>query len=313
MPLDPEIRVYLERQAALGVPPAWQLTPQQARQASRDTQAAAKRLAVRSVEDRSLPGPGGDLRVRSYRPAAPGPLPLVVFLHGGGWVVGDLDTHDATCRRLCAELNAVSLGVDYRLAPESPFPAAFEDALTATRWCLANAAELGADPRRVVVMGDSAGGNLAAAVAIALRGEKSRPVAQVLVYPATDLRPGTDRYRSRTDSAEGFGLSQQGMDWFVGCYAAQEWQRSDPRASPILAPDLSGLPPTLVMTAEYDPLRSEGEAYAERLGRAGVEVEHHCVAGANHGVLSNIERFAAGERFWVKLLGWIRERVYRDD
>lgn len=307
MPLDPEIRDYLDGLAALAQPPAWEQPLADVRRGVREMTAALPRMEVGEVKEVSLAGPGGRLPLRVYHPRAArdGRL-LIVFFHGGGFVMGDLETHDHTCRRLCEESGATVIGVEYRLAPEARFPAAAEDAIHAADWALASSAELGADPAKVFLMGDSAGGNLAAVAALATRGAAAPPAGQVLVYPVTDLRDIPD-YSSRFDYAAGFGLSQEAMEWFCDCYAPDPWQREDPRASPLLA-DLRGAPPALILTAECDPLTSEGEAYARKLAAAGVDVEYHCQAGANHGVLTNGLGWQAGERLWERILAWLRAR-----
>src|SRR5690606_23669617 len=231
---------------------------------------------------------------------------LVVFVHGGGFVIGGLDVHDPACRRLCEGAGVPVISVDYRLAPEAQFPAAADDAVRACEWALAHAAELGADPTKVVIMGDSAGGNLAAVAANALSSALPPPAGQILVYPVTDLRDVTG-YESRTYAAEGYGLTQRAMEWFCQCYSPEPWQREDPRGSPILAPDLSAAPPALVLTVEYDPLTSEAEAYARRLADAGVAVELHRQAGAIHGVLTNGEGWASGDELWSRVFAWLDE------
>lgn len=308
MPLDDDIRDFLAEIEALDPPPAWEQPLETVRQGIREMQAAhAKCIPVAGVSERVIAGPGGDLKLRVYRPhAGASAPPLIVFFHGGGFVLGDLDTHDGTCRRLCSEASAVVVAVDYRLAPEAPFPAAADDAIAATRWCMEQASALGADPAQVLTCGDSAGGNLAAVAAIGARDLGLQPplAGQALIYPVTDLRDGD--YPSRREMAKGFGLSQQAMDWFNGLYAPEAWQREHPQASPILTEDLSGLPPAFVMTAAYDPLCSEGEAYLQRLQQAGVPVQHLHLAGANHGVFTSLAGFRAGEVLWAALLDWLR-------
>jgi acetyl esterase len=228
------------------------------------------------TEDLEIPGGGGSLPARLYVPqSAPAPAPLLVFFHGGGWVQGSVQTHDRSCR-LLAHLAAVRvLSVGYRLAPEHPFPAAADDAEAAYRWAVASAQRLGADSARIAVGGDSAGGNLAAVVAIAVRdarraGEALPPVAfQLLVYPACDL---SEKSASVTTFADGFYLTERSMDWFMDRYVPDHARRTDPRVSPLLAPDLSELPAAHVATCATDPLRDEGEAFARRLREAGVPV-----------------------------------------
>jgi acetyl esterase len=237
---------------------------------------------VARVEDRVLPGPAGPIAARLYVPLDDGKRrPLVVHYHGGGWVIGDLDTHDTACRHLAREADAGVLAIDYRLAPEHRFPAAVDDALAAFHWAAANAAGLGFDPARIAVAGDSAGGNLAAVTArLAGRDGGPRPVAQLLAYPVTDLSTKHVSYRL---FADGFLLTERDMDWFRTHYLPDDATALDPRASPLLAPDLSGLPPAVVLTCGFDVLRDEGEAYARRLEQAGVRVALRRSAWLIHG------------------------------
>ena len=228
-----------------------------------------------------MPGATGSLRARIYRPDADGELPTIVFFHGGGFVIGDLDTHDNQCRTLCHDAGAVVLSVDYRLAPEAPFPAAVEDCFAATRWAAEHVAELGGDAQRIAVAGDSAGGNLAAVVA-QMAARRGRPRAG---GPAPHLSGhGLRRceYPSETENGEGYFLTRADMAWFAGHYVAGE-DPANPRLSPLRAPDLSGLPPAVVATAEYDPLRDQGDAYADALEQAGVPVVKRRYDGLIHG------------------------------
>ncbi|HEX2204696.1 MAG TPA: alpha/beta hydrolase [Longimicrobium sp.] len=238
---------------------------------------------VGAVRDFEIPGDGGPLRVRHYAPAKGAGQPLVVYLHGGGFVIGDLDTHDEPCRILCRHGRVHVLSVDYRRAPEHPFPAALDDTRAALRWARAHAAELGADPSRVSVGGDSAGGNLAAVAARLETREGTPPAAQLLIYPATDSE-------TRRPSQEAFGagyfLSQADRDAFSRFYLQGSGVTgADPRVSPLLAPDLGGLPPALVVTAGFDMLRDEGEAYAAVLEAAGTPVRRLLLPGLGHGFL----------------------------
>ena len=237
---------------------------------------------VDAVQDYTIPGPGGPLRVRHYAPAAAGPQPLTVYLHGGGFTIGDLDTHDEACRILCRYGQVHVLSVDYRLAPEHPFPAALDDTRAALRWAQAHAAQLGADPRRVAIGGDSAGGNLAAVTAIETRGD-TPPAAQLLIYPATDsknTRPSQQRF------GEGYFLNNADRAAFTRHYLGgtgvgdRDW-----RVSPLYADDLGGLAPALVVTAGFDMLRDEGEAYADALRGAGTVVRLTPVDAHGHGFL----------------------------
>ncbi|MDP9035708.1 MAG: alpha/beta hydrolase, partial [Myxococcota bacterium] len=209
--------------------------------------------------------------------------PGLVWFHGGGWVLGSLASAHRVCGALAKRAGVVVVSIDYRLAPEYPFPAGALDAIAATRWILETAPSLGIDPRAVAVGGDSAGGNLAALAAQALRSEPRRPAFQLLVYPATEL---TRSHESHRLFAEDYILSKRAMDWYLGHYLPDPESASDPAASPFFATDLSGLPPALVLTAGFDPLRDEGRAYADKMRAAGVEVEHACAAGLVHGFLA---------------------------
>ncbi|MGD9884107.1 MAG: alpha/beta hydrolase [Reyranella sp.] len=242
-----------------------------------------------SVTDLIIDGKAGPIAARLYATARK-PAPTVVFFHGGGWVAGDLYTHDRQARTLSLELDAVVLSVDYRRPPESPFPGAYEDCLAATRWAAANLGKLGDDPTRLAVAGDSAGGNLAAAVAQGCRSNGGPPLkAQFLVYPALDLAgcygaPAVnDRYPSRQENALGFFLTGDAMRFFANKYIAEAKDSEDPRASPLRSDALHGLPPAVICTAEFDPLRDEGEAYANALKRAGVRVSYFREPGMVHG------------------------------
>jgi len=234
------------------------------------------------VEDRRIPGPGGEIGVRLYQPFAGGvQRPLLVYYHGGGWVVGDLDTHDGACRFLALQAGVNVLSVDYRLAPEHRFPAAVDDAVAAFRWAVLHAPELASDPARVAVGGDSAGGNLAAVVSqLTARDGGPRPAFQLLIYPVADLSTKHESYRL---FREGFFLTEKQMDWYRGHYLSDESAARDPRASPLLAEPLKNLPPAYVATSGFDPLRDEGERYARKLEAAGVPVTLRRHGGLIHG------------------------------
>lgn len=251
---------------------------------------------VASVEDLEVPGPDGPLPVRVYRPdGAAVPAPVVVFFHGGGWVLGSIATHDATCRGLANRTGAVYVSVDYRLAPEHPYPAAPEDCYAATCWVADHAADLGVDPGRLAVAGDSAGGNLAAVVCQMARDRSGPAIAfQLLIYPVTDL--DLDRWPSMEENADGPLLTREGMDWFARHYVGTLPFTGDPYAAPIRAADLSGLPPAYVATAGHDPLRDEGAGYAEALAAAGVTVGYDNFATMIHGFVGFADVVpAAGE------------------
>ena len=257
--------------------------PSRRRALLRRSSALAMPLAAAvQATDRTIPGPAGPIPVRVYRAASTAAEPpAIVYFHGGGWVVGDLDTHDGSCRMIARETNALVMAVHYRRAPEHPFPAPADDALAAFRWAVAHPHELTIRPGAVAVMGDSAGGNLAAVVCQRARDEGGPlPIAQGLVYPATDLRLVT---ASLDDFAHGFYLTRADVEWFVDKYVPDRSMRADPRVSPLLAEDLAGLPPACVWTAGFDPLRDEGQAYAERLAAVGVPTRYRCLDDQVHG------------------------------
>ena len=285
MPVDPQIRQVIDALAASEFGPVHELAPAGARaQYERMVKARAIEPApVGAIEDRAIPGPASGLPVRIYRPARDaGDSPALVYYHGGGHVIGTLDTHDAVARNLCNDAGCVVVSVDYRLAPEHKFPAAAEDAFAAVRWCATHGPDIGIDPLRIAVGGDSAGGNLAAVAALMARDAGGPAVRlQVLVYPVTDYVCDTASYRTY---AQGYGmLDAQSMRWFRDHYLRGEADRLDWRAAPLRADDLSGLPPALVLTAQCDVLHDEGEAYAQRLRAAGVEVDYRDCEGMIHG------------------------------
>ncbi len=278
MAMDPQVRQFLDQLAAEN-PPGWEtMSPAEAR----DTflkfgELFGPREDVADVADRTV---ANSVRVRVYSPDGNGPFPVVMYFHGGGWVIGDLETHDPLCRRLCNRSGCAVVAVDYRRAPEHKYPAALHDCFNATKYVAEHAAEFNADPRRIAVAGDSAGGNLAAAVTLKARDEQGPPIRyQLLIYPITDRDFETESYRQ---FAEGFGLTRAAMKWFWQCYLARESDGRQPLASPLSA-DLSGLPGACVVTAEYDVLRDEGRAYAEKLSDAGVDARHMHCEGVIHG------------------------------
>ena len=280
MPLDPQIVAVMEAAAAMGLPPSHQVSPAEARV---NTKARLRAVGpeVGAVQDVAIPGPDCDVPARIYTPAGAGPFPGLAWFHGGGWVVGDLDTADAAARNMCAGANCVVASVDYRLAPETKFPGPAEDCYAATQWLAANAAALNVDPDRIAVGGDSAGGNLAAAVTLMSRDRGGCPlVFQLLVYPVTQR--DFDR-ASYLENADGYQLTRDTMIWYWNHYLAADADAANPYAAPLHAADLRGLPPALVLTAEYDPLRDEGEAYAAALQAAGVPTEAIRYDGLIHG------------------------------
>ena len=285
MPVDPQIQKVIDALAASDFRPVYEQTPAQAR-AQYERMVGARGIVpapVGAVEERTMPGPAGDLPIRIYRPGLDArALPGLVYFHGGGHVIGSLDTHDAVARNLCNGAGCVVVSVDYRLAPEHRFPVAAEDAFAAVQWCATHGAEIGLDPRRMAIGGDSAGGNLAAVAALMAR-EAGGPAIrlQVLVYPVTDYGCDTGSYHTY---AEGYGmLDARSMRWFRDHYLRGEADRLDWRAAPLRARDLSGLPPALLLTAQCDVLLDEGEAYAQRLRAAGVEVQYQECRGMIHG------------------------------
>jgi acetyl esterase len=285
MPLDPAAELLLQQIATTGVPALDATSVEQARENAlvlATVQVDAE--PVGRIENRKIPGPDGDLPVRIYTPDGRPPLPAFVYLHGGGWVICNLDTHDATCRAIANAVPAVVVSVDYRLAPEHRFPAAAEDAYAATRWVAGNAAALGADPTRLIVGGDSAGGNLAAVTALMARDRGGPALAyQVLIYPVIDSSMTMASY---DENAEGYLLTRSAMAWYWNHYLGPGGDGRHPYASPIAADDLRRLPPATVITAEFDPLRDEGDAYAARLRQAGVRVQHTRYGGLIHGFVS---------------------------
>ena len=280
MPLDPQAKAELDLRA--GAPPIQSLTPAQARAESE----AIPRLAgpeVGKVEDLRVPGDGVEVPVRVYTPAGE-PVGALVWLHGGGWVIGSIETNDATCRSLANEAGCVVVSVDYRLAPEAKFPLPLDDCFAATAWTVGHAEALGVDARRVGVGGASAGGNLAAAVTLMARDRGGPALAhQLLVYPSVGNDDSSQSYR---ENSEGYGLDRDAMDWYWRHYLRDDADATNPLVAPLLADDLSGLPPALVITAEFDPLRDEGEEYADRLRRAGVEAACSRYDGMIHGFFS---------------------------
>jgi len=285
--LDPIVRQLLEAAEAEGNPPLESFSPEEARKVAIESlkMTGGTMEPVRSIENLRIPGPEGEIPIRIYTPDAPAPRPALVYFHGGGWVVCDLDTHDVVCSAMARRAGAVVVAVDYRLAPEHKFPAAVIDCYAATAWVASNAEKFGIDTKRISVGGDSAGGNLAAVVALKSRDEDGPAIAlQVMVYPVTDLSSfDTPSYR---EFGEDHYLTRSEMEWFRGHYLRNMQDAHDPHASPLLALDLSELPPALIITAECDPLRDEGQAYAKRLEYDGVPVTYECYAGMIHPFFS---------------------------
>jgi acetyl esterase len=287
--LDPQVQAVIDRTLAAGQPPLYTLSPPEARAAYRAARLPLQPAPapVAAVEDRDIPGPHGPIGLRLYRPQgteAKARLPALVYIHGGGFVIGDRDTHDVVCRALANEARCRVVSVDYHLAPEHKFPAAVEDCIAATAWVAREAAALGIDPRRLAVGGDSAGGNLAAVTAIAARDAGGPPLAfQLLIYPTVAEPHET---ASARELAHGnYLLTYDLMKYFERCYVRGPEDYGDWRLSPLHAPDLSRLPPAFILTAGYDPLRDEGRAYADRLQAAGVPVRYRCYESMIHGFI----------------------------
>lgn len=282
MPLDEDMKQILGLIAPAGAPALTDFTVEQARANMGAIMVAPPEPEpVGRVENRTFPGPGGDVPIRIYTPAGAGPHPALVYFHGGGWVLCNLETHDGTCRSLCNQAGCVVVSVDYRLAPENKFPAGLEDCHAATKWVADHAAELGVDPNRIAIGGDSAGGNLTACVALVARDRGGpRFVHQLLIYPVIDAKFDTPSYR---ENAEGYFLTRGAMQWFWNHYLRSEADAANPYAAPVRAKDLAGLPPATVLTAEFDPLRDEGEAYGKKLREAGVATRIERYDGLIHG------------------------------
>ncbi len=288
MSLDAHVRNILDQMAALKMPKLHEIGPQAARAAMRASIFRGGETPVGRIEDRGVPGPAGDIAVRIYTPlgASADVLPGFVFYHGGGFVLGDLDSHDDLCRCIANGSGCRVVAVDYRLAPESPFPAAVDDCHAATNYVAAHAADFGIDPARLAVGGDSAGGNLAAVICQLAKAEGGPNIAyQLLIYPVTQLA-ADEETRSMRENAQGYFLEKDSMDWFTRLYCPDLKHRTDPRLSPLLAKDLAGLPPAYVVTAGFDPLRDEGRDYAEKLDAAGVPVTYANYPGMVHGFFS---------------------------
>ena len=313
MALDPASAAFLDNMRAGGGKPIHELAVDEARAmvSGASAQLAAPAADVARVDNRRIPVPGGDIGIRIYTPrTSGGPLPIVLQFHGGGWVAGDLETHDSIARHYAAHAGAIVISVDYRRPPEHRFPIAAEDSYAAVEWAAAHADELGGDASRVAVAGDSAGGNLAT-VACQLAKQRGGPriVYQALVYPTVDVRDPviTPLYDSRAEFGGGeYFMSTDDMLWFRGLYLTDPSREAqDPRASPMAATDLSGLPPALIVTAGCDPLRDEGKAYADRLTASGVDVEYRCFDGAIHACMS----FAAAIPQGLEALSFVASRL----
>jgi len=293
MPLHPQAAAFLEQLSRLKSPPIESLPIDLTRQAlilASTVKMAPAKLAL--IETRMITGPDGEgLKVRVYWPHGAGPFGVCLYFHGGGWVLNSIDTHDDLAQRLAEASGCVFVSVDYRLAPEHKYPAATEDAYAALKWVVATARELNIDPHRIAVCGDSAGGNIAAALCLMTRDRGGPPIAyQALIYPITDCNFDRPSYRQ---NADGYFLTTSQMHWFWRHYVRSPEQMREPYASPLRADSLMGLPPALILTAEFDPLRDEGEAYAQALRAAGVAVEVHRYDGMIHAFIKRVDQFDA--------------------
>jgi acetyl esterase len=293
MPLNPQEQSIIDQARALNLPTFDQLTPEEAREQYLRGRMPVPPEPVANVDDRVLEIDGARIPIRIYTPDGVAPYAALVYFHGGGWVIGNIETHDQICRKLANRGGCMVISVEYRVAPEHKFPTAAEDAYGATAWVAAHAADLGIDASRIAVGGDSAGGNLAAAVTLMARDRGGPPLMfQALIYPVTHFNFDTPSY---TENAEGYFLTQGSMRWFWGHYLASEADGEQPYASPLAAKDLGGLPPALIIAAEFDPLRDEDAAYAQRLREAGVDATYHCYDGTIHGFVQMEALLDAGK------------------
>ena len=313
--LDPTLQLMLSAQRAVGINGLAVEGDQAASraQAREMTRAFGGPQIHVGVDEVSVPGPAGAIAARHYRPVTAEPAPLLVFYHGGGWVIGDLDTHDALCRLTCRDAGVHVLSIDYRLAPEHPAPAAVDDAYAAFRWAHKHAGDLGAIPGKIAVGGDSAGGNLATVVSQLARDDEDpqgpKPVLQWLIYPRTDL---TARTRSQSLFADGFVLTKRDIDWFDSQYLGGSGvEPTDPRVSPLLAESLSGLPPALIATAGFDPLRDEGEQYAAALQAAGTAVDLRSMGSLTHAFANFFQLGGGSAVATTELISALRAHLSR--
>ena len=309
MPLDPQIHKFISDLSAAEAPEFNAMPVVTARAALRELVALFPATqSIAKSEDRVLEA--GRVSARIYTPNGTGPFPVLLYLHGGGWVIGDLDSYDAICRELCGAVGCIVVSVDYRLAPEHRFPAAVDDAHFALGWAIDHCAEFGGDPGRIAIGGDSAGGNLAATTALDARQSfPGKLCAQLLIYPVTSHVSTPSQ--SMIDNAEGYLLTRRDMVWFTDHYLGAGHDGRDPRFNLSQVDDLSGLPPTLVITAEFDPLRDEGDAYAAALKEAGVAVDHSRYKGAIHGFFMFFAAFDISRRSMNEASEWLKAQFAR--
>ena len=310
MPLDPRIAAILERSG--GARATADMTVAEARHADAAlfAELPAPVNGPADVVDGSVTRPiGASIPIRGYRPIARAAPPIIVYFHDGGWVVGSIAISDRFCRTLAAATGCIVVSVEYRLAPEHKFPAAVEDALAATSWVMAHAAELGGNPKRIGVAGEGAGGNLAAVVALLIRDQRGPRLGhQLLLYPNTDL---TRNWPSMSEEAEGYGLTQRALTWFAGHYLNTELERGSPLVSPLRAQDHARLPRALIITAEHDPLRDEGEAYGEKLRGSRVPVKVSRYDGMIHGFIAYHDEVEAARQALAEIDQELRKAFRR--
>ncbi|CAB1064865.1 hypothetical protein D1BOALGB6SA_9662 [Olavius sp. associated proteobacterium Delta 1] len=306
MPLDPQVVKIIKDAESLGLPAYQDLSPTEARKQMLDQAPPVQpELSVKKVIDRGIPGPDGEIPIRLYYPEGDAPFPVLVYFHGGGWVIGDLDTHHSFCHALAKKSGCLVVSVDYRLAPEHRYPAAVDDAYAATKWVAENPEEIQADPDRFAIGGDSAGGHLAAVVSLMARDRNGPRIdLQVLIYPITDCSFDTHSYK---DNKEGYLLSRDLMKWFWNHFINDESEADDPYASPLRAKNFRDLPRALILTAGYDPLRDEGEAYGQKLQEAGVNVTCTRYPGMIHAFIRMTAQLDKANEALDEVSGTLRE------
>ncbi len=310
MPLHPQVQGLLTQMGSSGLKKIQDMTPEESRQTFSAVFATLppSQQKIASAVDRSVPSPSGPVKTRVYTPEGTGPFPVMAYFHGGGWVFGDLDTHEGVCRELCGAVGMVVVSVDYRLSPEHKYPDAADDCVAVTQWLAANARAINGDASRLAVGGDSAGGNLAAVVAQRLRDEKGPTLAaQLLIYPVA--RVDGEMTKSMVENAEGYFLETASMKYFINHYLKSPADAKQPGASPLLAKDLSGLPPALVITCEFDPLRDEGEDYGNKLKAAGVPTTISRYDGTIHGTWNFFGVLDIGRNMHTEAARWLKEQL----
>ena len=308
--LHSQTKAYLDQMAAAKLPAYWEIGPSGARQRESDlAKTVSKGPEMTKISDHVISGPNGDIPIRVYYPSIENKTSVLLWFHGGGWVIGSIQKSDPTCRRLALYSGLVVISIDYRLAPEHLAPAAFDDCYFVTEWIDANSSELGIDLNMIAVGGDSAGGNLAACVAMYARDNNGPKIDhQLLVYPVTDSNMNTSSYE---EMSEGYGLSRLSMEWFWNCYVPTDsvFSRSDVRVSPAHASSFSRLPSAQIITAEYDPLRDEGEEYGNLLVSSGVNVDMYRLDGHLHGFFGNSHIFDAAEQVIINACNILKKSL----